>query len=150
MDPLRLMDKLTELIDEAGGVPLFPSQARLDREAVYDLLDQIRVTLPEESKQARWIVDERQEMLAEVKREAERILKQAREERERLLSREELDRQAQLAAEELLSQARAREGQLVKGAEEYADHVMAALEMELQRYLEAAVRGRNQIGEDGR
>src|SRR5918912_659749 len=77
MDVLVLIDKLDDLVHNARPVPL-TDQVRVDREEVYDLLDQMRATIPEEIKQARWIVKERQEMLAEAKREAERIEREIR------------------------------------------------------------------------
>ena len=58
---------------EAKAVPL-TDQVRIDREEIWEILDQMRATIPEEIKQARWIVKERQEMLAEAKREAERLV----------------------------------------------------------------------------
>ena len=73
MDVLVLIDKLDDVVHNARPVPL-TDQVRVDREEIYDLLDQMRATIPEEIKQARWIVKERQEMLAEAKREAERIV----------------------------------------------------------------------------
>ena len=72
MDVLVLIDKLDDQIHNAKPVPL-TDQVRVDKEEIYDILDQMRATIPEEIKQARWIVKERQEMLAEAKREAERI-----------------------------------------------------------------------------
>ena len=66
MDVLVLIDKLDDLVHNAKAVPL-TDQVRIDREEIYDILDQMRATIPEEIKQARWIVKERQEMLAEVK-----------------------------------------------------------------------------------
>ena len=72
MDVLVLIDKLDDVVHNARPVPL-TDQVRVDREEIYDLLDQMRATIPEEIKQARWIVKERQEMLAEAKREAERV-----------------------------------------------------------------------------
>jgi len=78
MDVLVLIDKLDDLVHNAKPVPL-TDQVRVDREEIYDLLDQMRATIPEEIKQARWIVKERQEMLAEAKRECDRILGEARE-----------------------------------------------------------------------
>ena len=78
MDVLVLIDKLDDLVHNAKPVPL-TDQVRVDKEEIYDILDQMRATIPEEIKQARWIVKERQEMLAEAKREAERIVKEARE-----------------------------------------------------------------------
>ena len=68
MDVLVLIDKLDDLVHQAKAVPL-TDQVRIDREEIYDILDQMRATIPEEIKQARWIVKERQEMLAEAKRE---------------------------------------------------------------------------------
>src|SRR2546430_10229850 len=78
MDVLVLIDKLDDLVHNAKAVPL-TDQVRIDREEIYDILDQMRATIPEEIKQARWIVKERQEMLAEAKREGDRILGEARE-----------------------------------------------------------------------
>src|ERR687893_376305 len=78
MDVLVLIDKLDDQIHNAKPVPL-TDQVRVDKEEIYDILDQMRATIPEEIKQARWIVKERQEMLAEAKREAERIVKDARD-----------------------------------------------------------------------
>src|SRR3954449_3499366 len=77
MDVLVLIDKLDDLVHNAKAVPL-TDQVRIDREEIYDILDQMRATIPEEIKQARWIVKERQEMLAEAKREVDRLLAQAR------------------------------------------------------------------------
>ena len=64
MDVLVLIDKLDELVHNAKAVPL-TDQVRIDREEIWEILDQMRATIPEEIKQARWIVKERQEMLAE-------------------------------------------------------------------------------------
>src|SRR3954465_8175346 len=96
MDVLVLIDKLDDLVHNAKQVPL-TDQVRVDKEEIYDILDQMRATIPEEIKQARWIVKERQEMLAEAKREAERIVKEARERQTQLVSQQEGTRQAERA-----------------------------------------------------
>jgi hypothetical protein len=101
MDVLVLIDKLDDVVHNARAVPL-TDQVRVDREEIYDLLDQMRATIPEEIKQARWIVKERQEMLAEAKREAERIVREAREQQARLISDEEVTKQAERAADEIV------------------------------------------------
>src|SRR3954465_3093714 len=76
MDVLVLIDKLDDPVHNAKPVPL-TDQVRVDRDEIFDILDQMRATIPEEIKQARWIVKERQEMLAEAKRECDRILAEA-------------------------------------------------------------------------
>ncbi len=144
MDVLVLIDKLDDVVHNARPVPL-TDQVRVDREEIYDLLDQMRATIPEEIKQARWIVKERQEMLAEAKREAERIVREAREQQARLISDEEVTKQAERAADEIVEDARAREREIRLGAEDYADEILNTLEVNLQKFLAAVQRGRDRL-----
>jgi hypothetical protein len=144
MDVLVLIDKLDDLVHNAKQVPL-TDQVRVDKEEIYDLLDQMRATIPEEIKQARWIVKERQEMLAEAKREAERIVKEARERQDRLISNEEVMKSAERAAEDIIDEAQAREREIRLGAEDYADEILNTLEINLTKFIAAIQRGREQM-----
>jgi cell division septum initiation protein DivIVA len=125
-------------------MPLSDS-VRVDKEEIYDILDQMRATIPEEIKQARWIVKERQEMLAEAKKEAERIIKDARERQERLVGEEEVTKQAERAAEDIVEDARAREREIRLGAEDYADEILNTLEVNLSKFISAVQRGRERL-----
>src|SRR4051794_17306796 len=125
MDVLVLIDKLDDLVHNAKPVPL-TDQVRVDKEEIYDILDQMRATIPEEIKQARWIVKERQEMLAEAKREAERIIREAREEQIRLIGEEEIVKQAERQAGEITGDARARGRETRLGAEACAHDLRTA------------------------
>src|SRR5881275_1034327 len=140
MDVLVLIDKLDDLVHNAKPVPL-TDQVRVDKEEIYDILDQMRATIPEEIKQARWIVKERQEMLAEAKKEAERIIKDARERQERLVGEEEVTKQAERAAEDIVEDARAREREIRLGAEE----ILNTLEVNLSKFIAAVQRGRERL-----
>ena len=144
MDVLVLIDKLDDLVHNSKPVPL-TDQVRVDREEIYDILDQMRATIPEEIKQARWIVKERQEMLAEAKREAERIIKGARDQQARLVSEEEVMKQAERGAEEIVEDARTREREVRLEAEDYADQILNTLEVNLQKFLAAVQRGRDRL-----
>lgn len=144
MDVLELIDKLDDLIHNARAVPL-TDQVRIDREAIYELLDEMRSTIPEEVKQARWIVKERQEMLAEAKREADRIVNEAREHAAREVSQQEIVRKAEREAESVIEDARMREREVRLGAEDYADEVLGTLEVNLGKFLEAVRRGRDRL-----
>src|SRR6202012_5795976 len=141
MDVLVLIDKLDDLVHNAKPVPL-TDQVRVDKEEIYDILDQMRATIPEEIKQARWIVKERQEMLAEAKREAERIVKEARDRQERLISDEEVTKQAERAAEDIIEDARTREREIRLGGEDPADEILNPLEANLPKSIAAVQRGR--------
>src|SRR5918994_5765800 len=125
MDVLVLIDKLDDLVHNAKGVPM---------------TDQVRV-----DKQARWIVKERQEMLAEAKREAERIVKEARDRQSQLVSEQEVTKQAERAAEDIIEDARAREREIRLGAEDYADEILNTLEVNLSKFIAAVQRGRERL-----
>ncbi len=136
-----------EMLAEAHNAKQVPltDQVRVDKEEIYDILDQMRATIPEEIKQARWIVKERQEMLAEAKREAERIVKEARERQDRLVSEEEITKQAERAAEDIIEDARTREREIRLGAEDYADEILNTLEVNLSKFIAAVQRGRERL-----
>src|ERR1700744_6021274 len=121
MDVLVLIDKLDDLVHNAKGV-MMTDQVRVDKEEIYDILDQMRATIPEEIKQARWIVRERQE---------------------RLISEEEVTKQAERAAEDIIEDARAREREIRLGAEDYADEILGTLEVNLSKFIAAVQRGRD-------
>jgi cell division septum initiation protein DivIVA len=117
----------------------------IEREEIYDILDQMRTTIPEEIKQARWIVKERQEMLAEAKAESDRIIKDSREQAERIVSEQEVVKMAERNAAQIMEDARAREREIRLGAEDYADEVLETLETNLGKFLAAVKRGRERL-----
>ncbi|MHB0866634.1 MAG: ATP synthase subunit B family protein [Thermoleophilia bacterium] len=144
MDVLVLIDKLDEIVNNARPMPM-TDKVMIDREEIYDILDQMRTTIPEEIKQARWIVKERQEMLAEAKTESDRIVKEAQEQANRLVSEEEVVKMAERNAAQIMEDARAREREIRLGAEDYADEVLETLETNLDKFLAAVRRGRERL-----
>ena len=144
MDVLVLIDKLDDMVHNARTGPLTDS-VMIDREEMYELLDQMRSTIPEEIKQARWIVKERQEMLAEAKSEAERIIAEATDRSARMASEEEIVRLADRQAKEIVEEAHEREREIRFGAEDYADEVLGNLEVNLEKFLAAVRRGRERL-----
>ena len=144
MDVLVLIDKLDDLIHNAKPVPL-TDQVRVDKEEIYDILDQMRATIPEEIKQARWIVKERQEMLAEAKREAERVIKEGHEKQTQLVASEAVTREAERGADDIMEEAKVREREIRLGAEDYADEILGTLETNLSKFISAVQRGRDRL-----
>ena len=146
MDVLVLIDKLDDLVHNAKAVPL-TDQVRIDREEIYDILDQMRATIPEEIKQARWIVKERQEMLAEAKRESDRILGEAREQAVREASQTEIVKLAERQAQEIVEDARRQARETRLEMEDWADSILSTLEVNLDKFLGAVRRGRERLHE---
>ncbi len=144
MNVLALIDKLDELVRNAKQVPL-SSEMRVDKEKLNGLLGQMRATIPEEITEARWIVKERDEMLAAAGREAERILGEAHERQTQLVVEHELTAQAELAREEIIDDARAEEREIRLGAEDYADEILDTFEANLSKFIAAVQRGRERL-----
>ena len=141
MDVLVLIDRLDDLLHNARAVPL-TDQVRIDREEIFDILDQMRATIPEEVKQARWIVKERQEMLGEAKREADQLLAAAREQAGRDVSHTEIVMIAERQAQDTVDEARRRAWEMKLEMDDWADGILAMLDVNLDRFLSAVRRGR--------
>jgi cell division septum initiation protein DivIVA len=144
MDIMALIDRIEELIDNAGGVP-FSNNKRIDPDKVYEIIDEVRAQYPDELKQARWIVKERQEMLEEAEKEANRILEEARDRAQALANETEVVRLAEAQAADILDKARTQEREIRLGAEDYADEMLANLEVNLGKLLTAVQRGRDRL-----
>jgi hypothetical protein len=144
MDALEIIDRIEELLDKSKRVP-FTSNIMIGENGIYELLDELRNVLPEEFRQARWIVKEREGMIEESKRQAERIIREAKERSEMLVTETEILKNASRKAEDLLSIAEAKSRTIRLEAEDYADEKLAGLEAALHKILVAIEKGREQF-----
>lgn len=144
MDIMALIDKIEDLVTTAKKIPL-TNTVVIDEQKVYDIIDQIRANFPEEIKQARWIVKERQEMLEESKKEAKAIIDESREKADELVSDTEIMKLAEKQSQEILEEARNKEREVRLSAEDYADEMLANLEVNLGKLLTAVQRGRDRL-----
>jgi cell division septum initiation protein DivIVA len=144
MDVMALIDRIEEAMDTGRSLPLMRGRL-VDIEKVYEIIDEIRGNFPDELKQARWIVKERQEMLEEAEKEANRILEEARDRADSMASEQEVVRRASEQAASILDDARQQEREIRLGAEDYADEMLANLEVNLGKLLTAVQRGRDRL-----
>ena len=148
MDIIERIDELQVLLEEAKSVP-FSSSAVVDRDELLELLAQLKQQVPDEVRQARWMMRDRDEHLARARKEADRILAEAREQRDRLLSRSEIVHAAEREAERILDDGKARSARSRLQAEDYIDQKLAGFEILLNKTLATVARGREQLqGED--
>ena len=144
MDIMALIDRIEELVDNGRSMPLTGSKM-VDPEKVYEIIDEIRAQFPDELKQARWIVKERQEMLEEAEKEANRILEESRDRAQSIASEQEIVKLAEQQAAAIMDDARTKEREIRLGAEDYADEMLANLEVNLGKLLTAVQRGRDRL-----
>src|SRR5581483_4431486 len=145
-DVLSLIDELDDLVHQARGVPL-SEQVRLERDDLYELLDRLRETVPEELKHARWLVRERHALLAEARRECDRLLAEARDDAAEKTSERSVTRMAERQADEILARARSEAEQIRGEVELWADEILRSLELNLGKFRDGIVRGRQRLHE---
>jgi cell division septum initiation protein DivIVA len=143
-DLCDLLEHLRELVETARSMPLSNS-AIVNRDEVLELLDETLERLPEELRQARWLLKEREEYLERARREADEIIAAARVQAEGMVQRTEVVREAHRVARVTIEQAEAHGRQLRNQAEDYVDAKLAGFESTLERTLGVVQKGRRRL-----
>jgi cell division septum initiation protein DivIVA len=138
VDLATRLQQLEELVREAKSMPL-SSSALLNRDEVMDLIKDMREALPDEIRQARWVVKDREELLAKARRDADAAVDEGRAEQLRLATHEAVVQRAKEEAERLVREAGDEARRLRLEAEDYADAKLAQFEASLQRILEEMI-----------
>ncbi len=139
-----LLRRVVDLVNAAPKMPL-SSTVRLEKDELLELLHEAIQRLPDELRQARWLLRERDEYLAKVQREAEDILGAARERAERIVQRTELVREAQRLSRRILEEAQDEARRLRHEAEDYCDQKLATFEIVLERTMKTVQAGREKL-----
>ena len=135
MDLAARIQQLEDLVKEAKSMPL-SSSALLNREEVLELVREMQASLPEEIKQARWVVRDREELLAKARKESETNVSKARAEQLGLARRESVVQKAQEEADRILAEAEEEGRRIRLEAEDYVDAKLAQFEGVLNRVQE--------------
>lgn len=145
MDLAARLQQLEDMIKEAKSMPL-SSSALLNREEILELVSQMREVLPEEIKQARWVVKDREELLTKARRDSQRIVEEADQEQLRMATREEVVKRAEAEADRILAEAREESRRMRLEAEDYVDAKLAQFEIALQRSSEELAATKTALG----
>ncbi len=122
MDILYLVDRLENLIASSRRMPLV-NQIIIKEGDILNIVDQMRTSVPDEIKQARRVIQEKERILAQAQADATALLARAREETERAMNREGLLRAAEARSQELVRQAEEQARNVVRQAEEHSTHL---------------------------
>jgi vacuolar-type H+-ATPase subunit H len=129
-----LLDRLEALLVEGRQLP-FTSGVVVDRDRFYDVINQMRISIPDEIKKAKRMQQERERLIAKANEEAERIVASAHEQAADLVQEHEVVKQAQQRAQEVLDQVQGEAQEVRVGADDYALVVLQELEERLQQQL---------------
>jgi cell division septum initiation protein DivIVA len=139
-----LVRRAIDLVSSAKGMPLSAS-VLVSRDEIVGLLTDALDRLPDELRQARWLLREREEFLADKTKEAEALMEDVRVQAERLVSRTEVVRQANAVAQRILDDANEESRRMRHEAEDYCDQKLAGMEIVLDRLTRTVQAGREKL-----
>jgi cell division septum initiation protein DivIVA len=134
MDILNLVDRLEELFNESRPIPL-TNNVVVDEDRMLDLIDQMRVAIPEEVKKSQKLLAERDRTLAQAQEEAKRTIQLARDKSEGMVERDSIVAASESRADQILEQAQLDAEATRKEADDYVLESLTSLEMEMERLL---------------
>ena len=134
------IDRLEYLIAHSRQIPLTRTVV-VDQEEALGLIDDLRLSLPDEIKQARWTLQEQQRLLSEAQSEAARVINQASERAQTMIGQQELAKRAEKHAEAMLRETSARADEIRRAADRYAWEVMQQLESQLLKTVATVKKG---------
>jgi F0F1-type ATP synthase membrane subunit b/b' len=131
----EILETIEEMLDKAVQVPFSGKKCLVDVEKLREWIDEIRLNLPSEIKQARNLVNDRKIILNDAKAEADSIIKKAEEKARNLVSQQEITRQAQEKANEIMANAQTKSKELRNTTNDYVDNMLSNLEELLSKDL---------------
>jgi F0F1-type ATP synthase membrane subunit b/b' len=147
MDILHLVDRLEELFNSGFHIPL-TNETAVNEERFLELIDQLRIAIPEEVKKAQQIVTQKERYLAQAQEEAQRTVNLARDRVETLVQHESITSAAETRAEQILQQAREDAAGIRAEADEYVLESLSHLEAEMSRLLLQVQNGIAKLNEE--
>ena len=127
MEIFTLLETLEEIMENSKNVP-FTEKGIVDKEEVLEIIKEIRLKLPDELKQAKWVKEERGRILDEAQREADGIVKEAENRIIAMIDEHEITRKAYEQKAEIIETANEMSREISKGTKDYADSILANLE----------------------
>jgi vacuolar-type H+-ATPase subunit H len=131
MEILSILEALEDVVERSISLPL-SGRSLVDKEELLELIKEIRLKLPDDIKQAKWVKEERQRILLEAQKEANNIIQEAESKISSLVDEHEITRKAYEQANEIISNAQKNAREIRLGAREYADSILNKVEQILK------------------
>ena len=147
MDILQLIDRLEELFNESKNVP-FTKNVMVDEDRMLDIIDQMRIAIPEEVKKAQQLLGQRDRVLAQAQEEANRTLELARQKADQLVTKDIVAVEGQRRSDMLIEKARTEAENIRADADDYVMDSLTQLQTELERILNQVRNGISTLQEE--
>ena len=144
MEIFTLLETIEEMLEGSKGLP-FTSKAIIDKEEMLEIIKEIRLKLPDELKQAKWVKEERQRILVEAQKEADDIVKEAENRIISMIDEHEITRKAYEQKAEIIETANEMSREISKGTKDYADNILSGIEVALEDALQIIQNNRKEL-----
>ena len=144
MEIFTLLETLEEMLEGSKSIP-FSNKGIVDKEEMLEIIKEIRLKLPEELKQDKWVKEERQRILVEAQKEADGIVKEAENRIISMIDEHEITRKAYEQKAEIIETANEMSREISKGTKDYADSILQNIETALQSALETIQNNRKEL-----
>ena len=144
MEIFTLLETLEECLERAKNIP-FTQKGIVDKEEILDIIKEIRLKLPDELKQAKWVKEERGRILVEAQKEADGIVKEAENRIISMIDEHEITRKAYEQKAQIIETANEMSREISKGTKEYADNILEKVEGVLQEALKTVENNRKEL-----
>lgn len=131
-----IISALYDMIQDARSVPLASDKCIVERDKILDMLDEIIAQMPVELKQARTIVESRNELVSQARREAETLVRQAQEQSQKMITEDAVYQETKRQCQEMLDNTQVRMADLRKASNEYMDDALRRTEEAIALSLE--------------
>lgn len=129
----ELLDLMEETLEDATGLPFAGGKRVVDIDKMQDIIDEVRLNLPTEIRQAKAIVNDRADIVSDAKREAEAIVRKAEERARILVSEQEIVKAAQQRAAEIVSTTQTQAREMRTTVTEYCENMLRITEEQLAK-----------------
>jgi vacuolar-type H+-ATPase subunit H len=144
MEILSILETMEDLVEKSVTVP-FSGKCMIDREEMLEIIKEIRLKIPDDIKQAKWVKEERQRILLEAQQEANNILKDAESRIASLVDEHEITKKAYEQANDIVNTAQKNAKEIRMGTREYADGVLTKVEEILKEAYEVINSNRQEL-----
>lgn len=144
MEIFTLLENLSELLESGTKVP-FSSKVMVDIEELREILEDIRLKMPDEIKQARWVKEERQRIMSDAEQEAENLIKEAEQKIITMVDEHVITKQALSQKEEIIESANKVSKEISIGTRDYADAILEKVEDVLRETMTVVHNNRKEL-----
>lgn len=144
MEILSILETLEDYIENCPTIPIV-GKCLSDKEEVLELIKEIRIKLPDDIKQAKWVKEERQRILMEAQKEANNVVKEAENTIASLVDEHEITKKAYEQANEIIANAQKNARDIRLGTRDYADNILNKVEEILRDTIDVIEQNRGEL-----